>query len=68
MRDWPQESHCSTLAAERGGAADLDGAHHAQVVTRQTMTLPVGGSVLAKDVGQFQSGPVHRRGTTWVGP
>jgi hypothetical protein len=47
------------VAAQSGRTADLDGAHHPQMIARQGMRLPVGRAVLSKNVGQLQSGPRH---------
>jgi hypothetical protein len=47
------------VAAQGRGAADLDGAHHAQLIERQGMRLPVARAVFSKNVSQLQSGPRH---------
>ena len=47
------------MAAERGGPADLDGAHHPQGRTRESMGAPVGLAMLSKNVGHFQGGAGH---------
>ena len=47
------------MAAEGGGAADLDGAHDAQLLTRQPMRGAIGGAVLSKNVSQFENWPGH---------
>ena len=47
--------------AQCRGAAGLDGLHQAMLMQGQRVTLPVGGTVLSKDVGQLQSRPRHQR-------
>jgi hypothetical protein len=45
------------VAAENGGAADLDGAHDAQLPERQSVFCTVLRAVLSKNVGQLESWP-----------
>jgi len=45
--------------AQRGRAASLNGLHQAMLVQGQWMSLPVGGAVLPKDVGQLQGWRRH---------
>ncbi len=47
------------MAAEHGCAANLNGAHHAQLFARQFVRGAVSLSVLSKNVGQLESRPVH---------
>ena len=42
-------------ASQRRRPASLDGLHQAMLMQRQRVGLPVGGTVLSKDVGQLQS-------------
>jgi hypothetical protein len=51
-------------AAQRGRAAVDDGLHQAVLMQGQGMRLPVGRSVLSKDVGQLGSRPGH---SAWLG-
>ena len=44
-------------AAQRRRAAGFDGLHQAVLMRRQRVSLPVGGAVLSKDVGQLQGWP-----------
>jgi hypothetical protein len=41
------------MAAENGGAADLDGAHDARLVPRQSVSRAVGFAVSSKNIGQL---------------
>ena len=43
------------MAAERCGAAALDGPQGTQLLQRQAMSLLVGRTVLSNNVGQLQS-------------
>ena len=56
-----QWSHHSDNAAQRRGAAGLDGLHQAMLMQGQFMRLPVGGAVLPEDVGQLQGWRRHGR-------
>src|ERR1700687_2271731 len=55
------------VAAQSGRTADLDGAHHPQMIARQGMRLPVVRAVLSKNGGQLQSGPRHGNLSAWGG-
>ena len=48
------------MAAQGGGAADLDGAHDTQVLPRQRMGIAISRSMLSKNVGHLKGGPWHR--------
>ena len=50
------------MAAQRGGAAGLDGVEHAPVVPRQprTVLLDETVAVLSNDLGHLEGWPVHR--------
>lgn len=50
------------MAAERGGAAVLDGVEHAPVVPRKpgTVLLDEAVRVLSNDIGHLEGWPVHR--------
>ena len=62
------------MAAERGRTADLDGAHHPELLQRQFAGVAVRLSVLPKNAGQLESRPAHgllllrRRGLCRRGP
>ena len=45
------------VATEGRGTADLDRAHHTQLLYGKRMSLAIGAAVLSKDVGHFESGP-----------
>jgi hypothetical protein len=47
------------MATEGCRAADLDGAHDAQLFVRKRVSFPVLLAVLSKDAGHFESGPWH---------
>ena len=49
------------VAAQSRRPAGLDRLHQFEMMQRQPMGLAVGGSVAAKDVGQFEIRPEHRR-------
>jgi len=51
------------MAAERVGAANLDGSHSSELLARQLVSVAVQGSVLAKDMSDFQSGAAHDLGS-----
>jgi len=48
------------MAAEGGGAADLDGAHNAQMFPRQRMGLAIVRAMLSKNIGHLKGWPWHR--------
>jgi hypothetical protein len=53
------------MAAEGRRAADLDGAHDAQLFVRKRVSFPVILAMQSENVGHFESGPGHagyRRG------
>ncbi len=50
------------MAAEGGGAADLDGAHDAPLLAGQRVRLAIGRAVLSKDLSQLAGWPRHDRG------
>ena len=45
------------MATEGRRAADLDGAHDAQLLIRKRVSFPVSGAMLSNNVGHFESGP-----------
>jgi hypothetical protein len=45
------------MAAQGSGATDFDGVHHALLVRRQRVLVPVGRAVLVEDVGDLQDRP-----------
>ena len=47
--------------AQGRSPAGLDGLHQTMLMQGQRVSLPVGGAVLSKDVGQLQSRPRHQR-------
>jgi hypothetical protein len=48
--------------AEFGAAADFNRPHQAQLRVRQRVFVAIGRTVLAKDLGQLESGPGHGGG------
>ena len=63
---WPHAgfSQRRDVAAERRGAAALDGAHHLQLVEAHMAAVglaPRGTVLAAEDVREFQNGPNHGR-------
>src|SRR5216684_8227285 len=47
------------MAAQRGGTANFDGAHDAQLLNGKPVSFPVSAAVLSENVGHFKSGPWH---------
>jgi hypothetical protein len=47
------------VAAEGRRAANLDGAHDAQLLIRKLVSFPVIRAMPPKNVGHFESGPWH---------
>jgi hypothetical protein len=47
------------VAAESRGAAGFDGAHDAQLLARQPVRGPLGGSMSSKNGGHLQRWPHH---------
>jgi hypothetical protein len=54
------------VAAERGGAANFDGAHGAQLLTEHGVRFPIGAAVPAKNVSQLKGWPRHQRAAVFA--
>jgi hypothetical protein len=47
------------MAAQRGGAANFNSAHDAQLLKGKLVSFPVSAAVLSENVGHFKSRPWH---------
>src|SRR5437588_2789566 len=56
-----QWSHPFDHTAKRLSPAGLDSVHQTMLMQGQRVSLPVGGAVLSKDVGQLQGWRGHQR-------